>query len=235
MVIRCSPRHPQQRTGRCCTLAHVPFQVLLSPDPVNPRSPARPNLSPDEPYYLPPTAATQLCTALFHLLGVGALFVAGRRISNTHVALGLVCVYCCSLAVLGIGGREEQVAGITFVSHIAPASTTLLAFAALPRPALSGVLLAVSTGVGFYPAFMVPAWLGFYWNDRLHRARFLVGYLVAAAIIAAGVYAHVSSRRRAHLDWAPSCTTPSDITRTRPATARARLGSGVSAKDSGAC
>ncbi len=80
-------------------------------------------------------------------------------------------------------------AGITFVSHIAPASMTLLAFAALGSPALSGVLLAMSTGVGFYPAFMAPAWLGFYWNDVTKRTRFAIGFGLAAAIIAGGVYA----------------------------------------------
>ena len=80
-------------------------------------------------------------------------------------------------------------AGITFVSHIAPASMTLLAFAALGSPAVSGVLLAMSVGVGFYPAFMAPAWLGFYWNDRTKRLRFMIGFGLAAVVIAAGVYA----------------------------------------------
>jgi hypothetical protein len=50
---------------------------------------------------------------------------------------------------------------MTFVSHIVPAAATLVAFACLPSPALAGVALAISTGAGFYPAFMVPAWVGF--------------------------------------------------------------------------
>jgi hypothetical protein len=98
-------------------------------------------------------------------------------------------LYCGSLAILGIGGPGDQVAGITFTSHVAPASMTLLAFAALRSPALSGTLLAMSAGVGFYPAFMAPAWLGFYWNDATKRTRFVVGFGLAAAIIALGVYA----------------------------------------------
>jgi hypothetical protein len=179
---------PGAAYGPLLYAAHVPFQILLSPDPVNETSPARPNLVSDPPYYLPPMAATQLCTAAFHLIGVAALFVAARRLANAHVALGLACLYCGSLAVLGIGGPEDQVAGITFVSHIAPASATLLPFAALKQPAVSGVLLAVSTGVGFYPAFMAPAWLGFYWNDRTRRMRFVTGFAVAAAIVAVAVY-----------------------------------------------
>ena len=120
---------------------------------------------------------------------MAALFLVGRRTADTRTALGLVCLYCGSLAVLGIGGSGDSVAGLTFVSHIAPAATTLLALAAIERPALSGVLLAVSTGIGFYPAFMAPAWLGHYWNDRARRLGFLAGFGIAAIVIAVGVYA----------------------------------------------
>ena len=180
---------PGAAYGPLLYAAHVPFQVALSPEPVNAVSPARPNLTSGTPYYMPPLLATQLCTIFFHVAGVLALFAAARHLADARVAWGLVCLYCGSLAVLGIGGREDQVAGITFVSHIAPASMTLLAFAALGSPGVSGVLLAMSVGVGFYPAFMAPAWLGFYWNDRTKRLRFMIGFGLAAVVIAAGVYA----------------------------------------------
>ena len=179
---------PGAAYGPLLYAAHVPVQVLLSPDPVNAVSPARPDLKSGTPYYLPPPAATQICTIAFHLAGVLALFLAARRLADVRTAWALVCLYCGSLAILGIGGRADQVAGITFVSHIAPASMTLLAFAALRSPALSGALLAMSAGVGFYPAFMAPAWLGFYWNDVAKRTRFAIGFGLAAAIIAGGVY-----------------------------------------------
>jgi hypothetical protein len=179
---------PAAAYGPLLYLAHVPFQVALSPEPVNPISPPRPNLT-KTPYYLPPTRATQLCTVAFHVAGVAGLFMAARQLAGAHVAWALVCLYCGSLAVLGIGGREDQVAGITFVSHIAPASMTLLALAAVRSPALSGTLLALATGVGFYPAFMAPAWLGFYWDDAARRTRFILGFGIAAAVIAFGVYA----------------------------------------------
>src|SRR4029450_9244545 len=72
---------------------------------------------------------------------------------------------------------------MTFVSHIAPAAATLVAFACLPVPALAGALLAVSVGSGFYPAFMLPAWAGYFWHDRPRLVRFLAGFAVAAAVI----------------------------------------------------
>ena len=180
---------PGAAYGPLLYAAHVPFQILLSPDAVNPVSPARPKLTTGTPYYLPPALATQICTIAFHVGGVLALFLAARRMADARVAWGLVCLYCGSLAILGIGGREDQVAGITFVSHVAPTAMTLFAFAALKSPALSGALLAMSTGVGFYPAFMAPAWLGFYWNDDAKRIRFAIGFGLVAAAIAGSVYA----------------------------------------------
>ena len=82
-----------------------------------------------------------------------------------------------------MGGEKELIGGMTFVSHIAPAAATLVAFACLPRPAAAGALLAVSAGAGFYPAFMLPAWAGFFWRDRPRLVRFLAGFAIAAAII----------------------------------------------------
>jgi hypothetical protein len=178
---------PGAAYGPLLYAAHVPFQILLAPQGVNRVSP--PRLDPASgPYYLPPARATQLAVIAFHLLGVAALFLAARRFTDTRVATGLVCLYAGSLAVLGIGGPEDQVAGLTFVSHIAPASMTLAALAALHRPALSGVLLVAAAGVGFYPAFMGPAWLGYYWNDRARRRAFLIGVCLTAVLVSAAVY-----------------------------------------------
>jgi hypothetical protein len=133
---------------------------------------------------LPPSIATRLCTIAFHLAGVLALFIVGTRLSaNPDVGWGLVALYCGSVFVLGIGGDPESIGGMTFVSHIAPAAATLVAFAFLPRPFVAGSLLAVGTGIGFYPAFMLPAWTGYFWHDRRKCQRFLAGFAVAAVII----------------------------------------------------
>ena len=170
-------------------VAHIPFQVLLAPRGMNQSSPDSPQLGDKSTYYLPPLAASQLCALAFHLTGVLALFFATRRLAGAHVALAVVCLYCGSLAILGIGSDHYPVAGITFVSHIAPASIVLLAFAALPSPALAGALLVAAAGTGFYPAFMGPAWLGYYWRDRRARYRFAGACLVASVALLAFVYA----------------------------------------------
>jgi hypothetical protein len=178
---------PAAAYGPLLYAAHVPFQVALSPQGVNAESPDRPPIEKADVYFLPPLAATKLCVIAFHLLGVAALFVATRRLAGSAAAWSLVTLYCGSAFVLGVGDGDYSIGGMTFASHIAPAAVTLLAFALLHRPAWSGVALAASIGVLFYPVFMVPAWLGYYWNDRQQRNRFLLGFGVASLLIAGSV------------------------------------------------
>lgn len=178
---------PSAAYGPVLYAAHVPFQLLLAPEPVNPVSLPKPRLDAAEPYYLPPLLATKLCTIAFHLLGVAALFVAARRLSSAATAWAVVALYCASPFVLGVGGAEYSIGGMTFASHIAPSALTLVAFALLRFPAWSGVALAAGIGALFYPLFLVPAWVGYYWADTPLLRRFLVGFGLAALLIGGAV------------------------------------------------
>jgi hypothetical protein len=178
---------PAAAYGPVLYAAHLPFQLLLAPAPVNPESPPRPLIEQGQLYFLPPLAATKLCTIAFHLLGVGALLLAVRRLSGSRAAWALVALYCSSAFVLGVGGAVYSIGGITFTSHIAPAAITLLAFALLGAPAWSGAALAAAIGALFYPIFMVPAWLGYYWGRRGDLRRFLVGFVIVSAVIGGSV------------------------------------------------
>ena len=178
---------PAAAYGPVLYAAHVPFQLLLAPEPINATSPARPGSETGTAYYLPPLLATKLCTIAFHLVGVAALYVAARRLAGVSAAWALVALYSGSAFVLGAGGADYSIGGITFASHIGPAAVTLLAFALLPSPAWSGAALATSVGVLFYPVFFVPAWLGFYSRSRRQLGRFVVGFAVAAMVIGGSV------------------------------------------------
>src|SRR5262245_5247926 len=73
---------PGAAYGPVLYLAHVPFQLLVSPTPVNERSPAKPPLTPESPYYVPPALATKLCVIFFQLVSVAALVAAGTRVGG---------------------------------------------------------------------------------------------------------------------------------------------------------
>jgi hypothetical protein len=175
---------PGAAYGPVLYAAQVPFQVLIDSSSPNSVSSPRPPMGDGATYVLPPALASKLCTIAFHLAGVLALFIAGRRLSkDPDVGWALVALYCGSAFVLGVGGDTEFIGGMTFISHIAPAAATLVAFACLPIPWLAGAMLAVSTGAGFYPAFMLPAWTGYFWRERTKMTRFLAGFVIAAALI----------------------------------------------------
>jgi hypothetical protein len=178
---------PGAAYGPLLYVAHVPFQLLVDPVHLNPISSAKPPLGADSTYYLPSPLATQLCTIAFQLLAVAALFIAGRRLAGRDVAWALVALYCGSAFVLGMGGEEYYIGGMTFTSHIAPPALTTAAFAALAYPAAAGVLLVAAVGCGFYPAFLFPAWLGYFWTRRDERVRFAAGVVVTAVIVGAFV------------------------------------------------
>ncbi len=181
---------PGAAYGPVLYAVHVPFQLLVSPAPVNETSPSSPTLGAESTYYLPPALATKLCTIALHIVGSLALVVIGRRVTGSSAAgWALMALYCGSAFVLGVGGARDQIGGMTFISHIGPPALTLAAFACLPRPSAAGALLAVSGGAGFYPLFFVPAWIGYYWNRPGERTRFLIGFAIAASIIAGGTYA----------------------------------------------
>lgn len=174
---------PAAAYGPILYLAHIPFQWLLSPQLVNPHASAHPPLGPDSTYYLPPLLATKLCLIAFHGLAVFALFKAVERLGGRDKAWAVTALYCGSAFVLGVGDGDYAIGGMTFISHIAPAAVTLAAFAAIPRPGASGALLATGIGVLFYPVFMFPAWLGFYWRNRADARRFVTGFVIASVLI----------------------------------------------------
>jgi hypothetical protein len=163
--------------------AHIPFQMLLDPEPVNRGSFDRAAFDAGEPYYLPPLMASQLATVSFHVFGVIALILTGRRMAGPEVAWGIAALYCGSAYVMGVGGEHEAINGMTFISHIAPAAVSLLAFAALGWPLLAGALLATGVATLYYPMFFIPAWLGYYWHDRKAVLRFVGGLALATVVI----------------------------------------------------
>ena len=59
------------------------------------------------------------------------------------------------------------------LDHIAPGLMILLAVLLYRRPLLSGVALGAAGSLVFYPFFLFPLWIGYYWKKGL--ARFLIG------------------------------------------------------------
>ena len=164
--------------------AQAGMQMILRESANNP-SPDLPQLGENSTYMAPSPTSSQFLLAGFQLLAAWALFRIGQRCSGDSLGLALAALYCGSVGVLGVGGSGDQVGGMTFVSHIVPASVTLVAFRYLDRPVAAGGLLAAAAAFGFYPAFIFPTWLGYYWGDSRKAAyQYVAGFgVVCLAVI----------------------------------------------------
>lgn len=175
--------------------AYAPLMYLaqaaaqtFSGEPTNAQSPDLPTLGDSSQYFSPSQLPAQLLLATSQLIASVALFLIGRRWGGEALGLTLVALYNGSAYVLGVGGADDLVGGMTYVSHIVPPAVTLVAFALIDRPLWAGVGLAAAAGFGFYPAFMFPAWLGFQWGRaRADGLRFALGFGATAAAISAWV------------------------------------------------
>jgi hypothetical protein len=185
---------PKLRGGAAATygpvlyVAHIPFQLIISATEslAAPNSAAPPyyTFEPDHPQYVrPPILATKLTLLLFHFIGIAGLIMIGRQLAGLSFGLSLACLYAGSSYLQGIGGEKVFITGMTFISHIAPAALTILAFAALNRPFWAGSLLALSAGALFYPVFFFPLWLGYFFWQRMNWRKFALAFLIGCLLI----------------------------------------------------
>ena len=177
--------------GPVLYISHIPFQLALSSVANGQREVSSfrrwiiAGTSPD--YVGPPILATKLTVLFFHLLAVVGLVIIGRQLAGGNVGWSLAALYLASAYVQGLGGQEAFITGMTYVSHIAPAALTILAFAVLNRPFWSGSLLAVAAGALFYPVFFFPLWFGFYFWRGKEYASFTAGFVVVCVVIGVSV------------------------------------------------
>ncbi len=167
-------------------------------EPANNPSPDLPQLGEHSTYMAPSPTSSQVLLAGFQLLAAWALFRIGQRCGGDGLGLALAALYCGSVGVLGVGGSGDQIGGMTFVSHIVPASVTLVAFRYLDRPVAAGALLAAAAAIWFLPGLHIPmpglATTGATRGRR--RGKFVVGF--GAVCLAVGVWVAdgVTTRRR---------------------------------------
>jgi len=183
--------------GPLLYLAHLPFQLVLrvptNPPDATPRDAVKKDDAAVGPSYRwPNTLATKLACLAFFVAGLAGLFVSVRSLAGEDTALAAVILFAGSPYVLGLGGEQQVIGGLAFISHIAPSAVLLLAFAALKRPVLSGVLMACAAGVLFWPAFLFPLWFGWRAWRREGALPFAAGFALAGLAIAAVVvyYSH---------------------------------------------
>ena len=110
-------------------------------------------------------------------------------LSQIAIVLGLIYIGHLHFGSFGMGVAMStiflmlpytaQFAGDSM--HLLPGALLVWAVACYHRPMLAGVLIGVAAGVCYYPLFLLPLWISFYWERG--RARFLLGNMFSIILV----------------------------------------------------
>lgn len=91
---------------------------------------------------------------------VGIVLIGFRHFDNAKMGIGAAALYLMLPYTAELTGR---------VSHLLLAALLVWAVFSYRRPLTAGMLLGLAMGVAYYPFFLLPLWLSFYWQRGLMR------------------------------------------------------------------
>lgn len=110
---------------------------------------------------------------LSHFAAVlGIVAVGYRHFDNLKMGIGAATLYLMLPYTALMTGR---------VDHVLPAALLLWAIVWYRRPLLAGIFIGLAAGVVYYPVFLLPLWLSFYWQRGVWR--FLAGLFPTLALM----------------------------------------------------
>jgi len=129
--------------------------------------------------------ATARTTAILSHLAIvlGMIIIGYRHFDNIRTGIASATLYLMLPYTAVLTGH---------VGHALPAALLVWAVAAYRRPLVAGMLMGLAIGVIYYPAFLLPLWISFYWQRGLMR--FVAGVL-SMVLLLVGVLALVA------MDW----------------------------------
>lgn len=107
---------------------------------------------------------------------VGMVLIGYRHFDNIRTGIAAATLYLFLPYTAQLTGR---------VDHVLPAALLVWAVEAYRRPLVSGMLMGLAIGVIYYPVFLLPLWLGFYWQRGL--LRFSLGVATTLAVLVASL------------------------------------------------
>lgn len=122
-------------------------------------------------------ATARTMAILSHLaIVVGMVLIGYRHFDNIRAGIAAATLYLLLPYTAQLTGR---------VDHVLPAALLVWAVVTYRRPLISGMLMGLAIGVVYYPLFLLPLWLGFYWQRGL--LRFSMGVLTTLALLVASL------------------------------------------------
>jgi hypothetical protein len=101
------------------------------------------------------TIAKGLAILAQMIILTGIVLISSRHFGNLRAGFGCATLYLLLPYTAQMTGR---------VDHALPAALLLLAILCYRRPLLAGVFLGLAGGLVYYPLFLLPLWVSFYWQ-----------------------------------------------------------------------
>jgi hypothetical protein len=118
-------------------------------------------------------ATARTMAILAHLAVVAGIVLIGyRHFDNIRAGIAAATLYLLLPYTAQLTGR---------VDHVLPAALLVWAIEAYRRPLVSGMFIGLAIGVIYYPVFLLPLWLAFYWQRGL--LRFGLGVAITLALL----------------------------------------------------
>lgn len=102
------------------------------------------------------------------LLVLGMVAIGYWHFGNMKTGIGAATMMLLLPYMAQMNGR---------VDHVLPGALLILAILGYRQPILSGIMLGCAAGLVYYPFFLLPLWLSFYWQRGVRR--FTIGFLSA--------------------------------------------------------
>jgi hypothetical protein len=124
-------------------------------------SPKDPAVSEEAGRFMVQAATARTMAILSHLAVVAGMIMIGVwHYDNIRTGVAAATLYLMLPYTAQMTGR---------VDHVLPAALLVWAVAAYRRPLVSGILLGLAAGAIYYPIFLLPLWIAFYWRRGLLR------------------------------------------------------------------
>jgi len=118
-------------------------------------------LAPEEARQRSWAVTAKTAAIMSHLaIVIGLVLIGYRHFDNLKTGLAVATLYLLLPYTAQMTGR---------VDHVLPAALLVWAVEAYRRPLISGALLGLAIGVIYYPLFLLPLWIAFYWQRGVWR------------------------------------------------------------------
>ncbi|MEQ8790675.1 MAG: hypothetical protein RIC55_30540 [Pirellulaceae bacterium] len=104
----------------------------------------------------------------------GIVLIGFRHFDNAKMGIGAAALYLMLPYTAELTGH---------VSHLLLAALLVWAVLCYRRPLTAGMFLGLAMGVAYYPFFLLPLWLSFYWQRGLMRFSIGVGAMLSLTVL----------------------------------------------------